>query len=389
MGFTMDATIDLDRVPKAPDIKVLEQEIDKQLEVSEEVKTELEKRAEANINSIFDVDILSMDSRKSFINPIIEFGRDTMEASAKRNSMLSISVGKLATLEDKDNVISKSLLDLNKEMKALNPSLIDFNKTGLLSKLFNPIKDYFAKYEKASDVLVNISKALDKGKKTLENDIITMTNEEIEMRKLTKKLKSEIELLTAMDLCLEKKIQDASSNGVDTEKIKFVMEEIQFPLKQGLITMQEVLTVNQQGILSIELFKRNNKELMIGVDRAKLVSMSALSIGAMLASGLYNQKIVIKTIEAVNQTTGAMLVGISEMIKSQGVDIHKQAVNSNISVEDLQKSFDNCLTAIDDVSKFKLEALPKMRETIDKFKKLTESGEKAINKFENGDKFSF
>ncbi|WP_238904089.1 MULTISPECIES: toxic anion resistance protein [Clostridium] len=389
MGFTMDATIDLDRVPKAPDIKVLEQEIDKQLEVSEEVKTELEKRAEANINSIFDVDILSMDSRKSFINPIIEFGRDTMEASAKRNSMLSISVGKLATLEDKDNVISKSLLDLNKEMKALNPSLIDFNKTGLLSKLFNPIKDYFAKYEKASDVLVNISKALDKGKKTLENDIITMTNEEIEMRKLTKKLKSEIELLTAMDLCLEKKIQDASSNGVDPEKIKFVMEEIQFPLKQGLITMQEVLTVNQQGILSIELFKRNNKELMIGVDRAKLVSMSALSIGAMLASGLYNQKIVIKTIEAVNQTTGAMLVGISEMIKSQGVDIHKQAVNSNISVEDLQKSFDNCLTAIDDVSKFKLEALPKMRETIDKFKKLTESGEKAINKFENGDKFSF
>ncbi|MNM92223.1 Toxic anion resistance protein (TelA) [compost metagenome] len=167
------------------------------------------------------------------------------------------------------------------------------------------------------------------------------------------------------------------------------MEEIQFPLKQGLITMQEVLTVNQQGILSIELFKRNNKELMIGVDRAKLVSMSALSIGAMLASALYNQKIVIKTIEAVNQTTGAMLVGISEMIKSQGVDIHKQAVNSNISVEDLQKSFDNCLTAIDDVSKFKLEALPKMRETIDKFKKLTESGEKAINKFENGDKFSF
>ena len=59
-----------------------------------------------------------------------------------------------------------------------------------------------------------------------------------------------------------------------------------------------MIVVNQQGIMAIEVVIRNNKELIRGVERAKNVTISALKISAwIVASALYNQKIVLKKIQ--------------------------------------------------------------------------------------------
>ena len=150
-----------------------------------------------------------------------------------------------------------------------------------------------------------------------------------------------------------------------------------------------MLVVNQQGIMAFEVVIRNNKELIRGVDRAKTVTISALKIAVTVASSLYNQNIVLEKIEALNKTTNAIIAGTSKMLKEQGVAIQKQAMDTTISIDTLKEAFTDVLSALDSISIYKQEALPKMRQTIEQFKELAETGEKQIQRLEKGAKINF
>jgi len=206
------------------------------------------------------------------------------------------------------------------------------------------------------------------------------------LRDLTKKLKKEIELGSLMDDSIQSQIEAAQSRNEDPEKIRFITEEVLFPLRQRVMDMQQMMVVNQQGIMAMEVVIRNNKELIRGVDRAKNVTISALKIAVTVASALYNQKIVLQKIEMLNQTTNELIAGTSRMLKDQGVQIHKQSLQTNISAETLKQAFTDVLSALDSISSYKQEALPKMRDTIDQFRELADNGEKQIQRWERGQK---
>jgi uncharacterized protein YaaN involved in tellurite resistance len=272
------------------------------------------------------------------------------------------------------------------QLKDLDPSLIDFAKTGFLGKLFNPLRAYFLKYQKADSVIADIVISLDKGKTTLKNDNTTLEIEQQTLRELTKKLQKEIQLGALMDESIEAQIETAKLQNEDPDKIRFITEEVLFPLRQRVMDLQQMLVVNQQGIMAIEVVIRNNKELIRGVDRAQNVTISALKIAVTVASALYNQQIVLKKIELLNQTTTELIAGTSRMLKNQGAAIQKQSMEANISVDTLKQAFADVLSALDSISVYKQEALPKMRHTIDQFRTLADEGEKQIVRLEKGHK---
>lgn len=363
-------------------------------EVMELVKPEAEEVAKIkelvdnNVNSLMSIDMNSLEDRKQVLKSIDAFGIDTIQNSAKKNSILQVSVGNLSKMGEEGGVVATGLMDLRREMKDLDPSLIDFTKTGFLGKIFNPIRAYFDRYQKADDAINDIIESLEKGKKTLVNDNTTLEIEEVALRDLTKKLAKEIEMGTMMDETITSQIEIAKVQNEDSDKIKFVTEEILFPLRQRIMDMQQMIVVNQQGIIAIEVIRRNNKELIRGVDRAKNVTVSALRIAATVAAALYNQKIVLKKIQMLNETTNQLISGTSRMLKEQGTEIHKQSMESNISVETLKSAFTDAMAAIDAISTFKQEALPKMKETIEQFKELAEKGENQIQRLEKGSRLS-
>lgn len=80
------------------------------------------------------------------------------------------------------------MTELNLQLKDLDPSAVDFAKTGFLGKFFNPLRSYFAKYQKADAVISDIIISLDKGKTVLKNDNTTLEFEQQALRELTKKL---------------------------------------------------------------------------------------------------------------------------------------------------------------------------------------------------------
>ncbi len=362
----------------------LKNAIEEQVQPEPEEVSELKLLASNNVNAILELDLESLEKRKEVLQSIDSFGMNTMKSSSEKNSLLQVSVGKLSKTGDDGGQVAKGLTELHLQLKDLDPSVVDFAKTGFLGKLFNPLRSYFAKFEKADAVISDIIVSLDKGRSTLKNDNTTLEFEQQALRELTKKLQKEIQLGMLMDTEIETQLEAAKQRQESEDKIRFITEEVLFPLRQRVMDLQQMLVVNQQGIMAIEVVIRNNKELIRGVDRAKNVTVSALKISVTVASALYNQRIVLKKIELLNQTTDHLISSTSRMLKDQGAAIQKQSLETSISVDTLKQAFADVLSAFDSISTYKQEALPKMRDTIIQFREMADSGEQQIQRLEKG-----
>jgi len=376
MAFTMEI----------PDEAAIKKEIAEQVRPVPDEVARLQSLAEGNAALILTMNIDEFAARKQILQSIESFGADSMKSSAVKNSLLQITVGSLSKGGDEGSIVAKGLMDLNRELKDLDPSLVDFTRTGVLGKIFDPIRAYFARYQKAESAISDIIVSLDKGKTVLKNDNITLEIERQSLTDLTRKLMKEIQLGSLMDESIEKQIEAAKARNEDPEKIKFASEEILFPLRQRIMDMQQMIVVNQQGVMATEIVIRNNRELMRGVDRARNVTVSALRIGVMIAGALYNQKIVLKKIQMLNEVTNNFISSNAQLLKGQGSEIQRQAMETNISVETLKTAFADAMEALDAISTYKEEALPKMLDTINQFRELAARGEEQIAKLEKGHK---
>lgn len=371
-------SLDVDKIKN--DVETSLKDEEKKLENSN-----LKDQAQENAVAIFDADLNNPHEREEILKPLDNFGLKDMNKSAAKNEMLSTRLVDLTKGgKDADN-IGDNLLELDRQMKDLDPSKVNFAKKGVIGSLMNPVRKYFAKYEKAEVAIADIVESLDKSTKVLQNDNTTLLNEENYLRAATNKLLADIELGKSMDESIEAQIRTAEIEGVDEEKIAIVREEILFPLRQRIMDMQQMIVVNQQGIVSLNVIRRNNKELIRGVKRAQNVTVSALRTGVMVACALYDQKIVMDKINILNETTEHIIESTSHMLKEQGSEIQKRSAETMISPEVLKESFSEAIQAIEDVSTYKEEALPKMKETIEMFSDMAEDGQRVVNKIETSE----
>ena len=372
MGFSMDL----------PDVETVKEEVKEELVPAPETKEKLEKAADSNTDELFKFDLGSLEDRRNIVTSIDTFGTDIVEKSTQKNELLNVRLVDLTKMGGENGEVVNGLSQLQTQMKDLDPSGIDFAKKGPLGKLFNPIRNYFAKFEKADDVIAKTIESLGRGKGVLKRDNMTLEVEQLALRDLTKKLSQQIELGMDMDEAITNAIDKAKVENVDEERIKFIEDEVLFPLRQRVMDMQQMQAVNMQGIIAMEIVRRNNKELIRAVERAENVTVSALRIAVTVASALYNQKIVLEKVNAVNEATNKLIGATSKMLKEQGATIQQQAMETNISVDTLRAAFADTFEALDSVTEYKARALPQMKTTIAEFRKLADEGEKRIVKME-------
>ena len=89
-------------------------------------------------------------------------------------------------------------------------------------------------------------------------------------------------------------------------------------------------------------------------------------------------------INILNETTENIIESTSHMLKEQGSEIQKHSAETMISPDVLKASFAEALQAIEDVSTYKEQALPKMKETIDMFSDMANDGKKVVEQIETG-----
>ena len=377
MGFTLE-------LPKEEEI---EKVVKEELQVPQEEKEAIDNTAINKAKDVMDADIDSFETRKEITDVINNFGTETLTKNRNRNELLEKRLMSYNRVGGEGSAVAKGLEDLTIQMKDLDPSGIDFAKSGKLGKIFNPVRRYFEKFNTADHEISTIIDSLDKGKKMLEDDNTTLEIEEASMREITKEMQKNMELGMQLDTYLTDAIDQAKRDGEDENKIKFVEDEVLFPLRQRVEDFQQILVVNQQGIIASEIIRKNNRELIRSVDRAKNVSVSALRTAVTIAGALYNQRIVLDKVNAVNKATNDMIESTSKMLREQGVEIQKQATEAALSPDVLQASFAEALGALDDINNYRQQALPMMKDTIDKFATLADEGERKIQELEKSTQF--
>lgn len=370
MAFSMD----VDELDK--------EKVTKPLNPTDEQKVKLTDMAVENAEEIMKIDLDSIDERRNIAQTIESFGSDIVEKSASKNKMLENTLGDLSKTGSEGSKVVDSLAKLNREMKELDPSGINFNRNGLFSKFTNPVRNYFQKFERADAQINEIIASLDEGRKALAADNTTLEIEQVSLRNLTVKLGKQVELGMKMDEALTRELEEAQINNEDPEKIKYIQDEVLFPLRQKLMDLQQMQAVNQQGYFAMEIVRRNNKELIRAVERAQHVTVSALRTAVTVASALYNQKIVLDKVKMINETTNNLIRSTSQMLKNQGADIQQQAMETNITVDTLKEAFRNTFEALDQLDAYKQKALPQMKQSIAEFRTMADEGEARLQKIE-------
>ncbi len=370
-----------------PDPEQTKAEVEQALAVVPQHAEIIDTEAQSKGAEIMDVDLDDIVKRREILQAVEGLGSDIVQKSAAKNEMLSRRMSEFSREGGESGDVAKGLEQLAIKMRDLDPSHVDFAKSGPLGKLFNPVRKYFERYKTADAEISDIVKSLERGKTTLKNDNVTLELEEDSMRDLTKQLNQQIEMATDLDTYLTGAIEQARAKGeTDPERIKFVEEEVLFPLRQKILDFQQLLTVNQQGIVSMNIVRRNNLELARAVDRAESVTVSSLRVAATVAGALYNQRIVLEKVDTLNAATNEMITATSRMLKEQGSSIQVKASEANISADTLKQSFADTMQALEDISTYKQQALPRIKQTIAEFQAIAEEGQKHVDRLEARDK---
>lgn len=375
MAFTLD-------IPKKEEIRQI---VEQETAVDKETEVIISDASKEKAEQIMGADIDNFSERKEITKAIEEFGADIITKSAGKNEIMKTRLGELSRAGGESGVVAKGLEELSQQMKDLDPSGIDFTRKGPFGRVLNPVRAYFNKYKTADAAIAEIIESLDKGAKVLKDDNTTLEIEQASMRELTRELNQKIVLGGELDAYLSEQVAKQKAANGDPEKIKFVEEEILFALRQRMIDFNQMLAVNQNGIIAMEVIRKNNYELIRSVNRARTVTVAALNVAVTVAGALYNQKIVLEKVKLLNETTNNMISATSRMLKNQGAEIQKQAMESNIDVQSLKQSFAETLDALASINQYKQNALPQMRQTIEEFKELTQNGEKAIQNIEQSE----
>jgi uncharacterized protein YaaN involved in tellurite resistance len=298
------------------------------------------------------------------VDQIVNMGRkEIAEAAGQSNRFLDRPVRAM----DADNSVGADLAQLRRTIEDLDPG----SKGDLFTKkkLFGIIpfgsrmRDYFDSYKSAQSHIRSILNNLASGKDELIKDNAAIDVERQNLWAAMGRLEQMIHISKTMDARLESKALEL--DATDPAKAKAVRETALFYVRQRAQDLLTQMAVTVQGYLALDLVKKNNVELVKGVDRASTTTVSALRTAVTVAQALTNQKLVLEQITALNTTTANIIDSTGDMLKNQTARIHEQAASSTIPMETLKRAFQNIYDTMDSIDTFKLKALESMKTTVD------------------------
>jgi uncharacterized protein YaaN involved in tellurite resistance len=359
---------DLELTPPQPVAAVPPESASGRVKLRPEDTAELDSQVRAFVDAVSSLD--EQDPKfKECLDRVHTMGNKDVElSSAVSNRMLERPVREMKSgLFDSGSDISKSLIDLRNTVEKLDPSrqgdLFAPRKLLGVIPFGNRLVQYFDEYRSSQTHINAIVESLRRGKDELLRDNAAIEQEKVNLWTLMERLEKYIYLGNNLDKALDAKAK--ALDATDAERARIVREELLFYTRQKVTDLLTQMAVNIQGYLALDLLRKNNFELIKGVDRATTTTVAALRTAVMVAQALVNQKLVLDQISALNTTTGNMIETTSEMLKKQTGQIHEQAASSTIEVDKLRRAFQNVYQTMDAIATFKSRSLDSMQKTVD------------------------
>lgn len=354
--------------PPAPVVLVEKEQAVGAIPIDPAKQTELQAKATQFVDGLAALDVKSPEFAQK-VAQITTMGDQDMRAAANMsNRMLdrpAAAIGKKAG-GDAQARVSNTLVDLRRTVTDLDPKREDLSGVKKVMKFLpggDKIDRYFDRYRSAQTHLDAIIKALASGQDELRKDNAAIETEKANMWTTMGKLSEYNELSAALDAALENKVAQLEAAG-RTEDANAMRSDALFPVRQRRQDIMTQMAVNVQGYMALDLIRKNNLELIKGVDRAQTTTIAALRIAVMVSQALSRQKLVLDQINALNTVTSNLIESTSEQLKLQGSAINQQAAAATIDVAKLQAAFDNVFATMDAVDTFRAQALDSMAQTV-------------------------
>ena len=331
--------------------------------IDDSKKSALEEKAESFVEELAALDANSPEFGKK-VDQLVNMGRrEIAEAAGQSNRFLDRPVRAM----DKESGVGADLAELRRTIEDLDPGKKDDLFTR--KKIFgiipwgSKLRDYFDSYKSSQGHIASILSHLASGKDELLKDNAAIDVERQTLWAAMGRLEQMIHVSKALDARLEAKAADIEIT--DPAKAKAIRETALFYTRQRTQDLLTQMAVTVQGYLALDLVKKNNVELIKGVDRASTTTVAALRTAVTVAQALVGQKLVLDQITALNTTTANIIDSTGEMLKNQTGLIHEQAASSTIPVETLQRAFQNIYVTMDQIDTFKAKALVSMKTTVE------------------------
>ena len=336
--------------------------------VTDEQRDKLERKVQKFIDIVVSVDVNS-ETFKEKVNAIHNLGNAEIREAANMSSrMLDRPVRAMNEgLFDENSMVSQSLVELRQAVEELDPS----HQGDLLSakKLFgfipfgNRLSNYFRQYQSAQSHINGILESMYNGQDELRKDNAAIETEKLRLWETMGMLEQYVYVGRQIDAALQERIDEIEA--AHPEKARVVKEEMLFYVRQKVQDLLTQLAVSVQGYLSLDMVRKNNLELIKGVDRASTTTVSALRTAVIVAQALTNQKLVLDQVRALNRTTSDMIAGTARMMKQQAADIGQQASSSSVEINALKAAFADIYTSMDMMAEYKVKALDNMQQTVE------------------------
>ncbi len=300
---------------------------------------------------------------------LTRLGEDTMnQAADSANRMLQRPAAAMAASgADPASRTGASLAELRRIVTELDPNRHDLTGGKRLLRFLpggNAIERYFRKYESAQEQLDAITKALKGGQDELRLDNAAIQTERDHLWAALGQLANYAVLARHLGDGLEQRIAARRAEGKADDATTLEKDAL-FYVRQRHQDLMTQLAVSVQGYLALDVVKKNNTELIKGVDRALDTTLAALRVAVIVSQALAQQQIVLSQIEALNTTTSDMILATSELLRTQGAEIQQQAARATVDPAKLQRAFDNVFQALDEIDRFKAEAAHSIKQTVE------------------------
>jgi uncharacterized protein YaaN involved in tellurite resistance len=359
---TTKSATELELTPPEPVPMVVPEKAAGLVPVDAEKKSALEQKVEGFVAELIALDAQSPEFGKK-VDQITGMGRkEIATAAGMSNRFLDRPVRAM----DQESGVGKDLSELRRTVEDLDPG-----RKGKLSgrKLFgiipfgNSLKRYFDSYTSAQGHIQAILARLASGKDELLMDNAAIDVERVKLWEAMGKLEQMVHIAKTLDDRLEE--EAASLDSTDPAKAKAIRETALFYVRQRTQDLLTQMAVTVQGYLALDLVKKNNVELVKGVDRASTTTVGALRTAVTVAQAMTNQRLVLAQITSLNETTAGIIDSTGKLLRDNTAKIHEQAASSTIPMETLQRAFQNIYDTMDAVDTFKIKALASMKQTVD------------------------
>jgi uncharacterized protein YaaN involved in tellurite resistance len=360
---TTKSANDLNLTPPDPVPDIAPEKAAGLVPVDVEKRTKLEEKVDGFVSELIALDANSPDFGKK-VDQITNMGRKEITAAAQMSNRF---LDRPVRAMDQESGVGTNLAELRRTVEELDPGRQGKLSTGRkilgIIPFGNKLKRYFDSYTSAQGHIQAILARLSSGKDELLMDNAAI---DVERQKLWEAM-GNLEQMIHIAKSLDQKLEDTAADldATDPAKAKAIRESALFYVRQRTQDLYTQMAVSVQGYLALDLVKKNNVELVKGVDRASTTTVGALRTAVTVAQAMTNQRLVLQQVTALNQTTADIIDSTGTLLRDQTGKIHEQAASSTIPLETLQRAFQNIYDTMDQVDEFKVKSLASMKQTVE------------------------